>query len=208
MHIYQVKMTKSVTKQLQQFEPVKVEMEMHATLTEDDKYAECIAKMTHAIDAAIEIGFRGTAGTPVPGKATKTVETKSTPVNATVEEPADPPAKPKRKRRTKEEIAADKAAAEAAEAAEETEADDTDMMGMDFSAEDDDDDVPSEDVSDDVLMAATNRAVKHLKPAGVRKVMENFNAKRLSEMKDADRPRYMMHLQTALKDMGVNVSLQ
>ncbi|MGI9251300.1 MAG: hypothetical protein ACR2PR_08890 [Pseudohongiellaceae bacterium] len=212
MHIYQIRMTKSVTKQVQQFEPQKVEVEMTAQLDENDKYDHCVNVLVAACDNAIAAGFGRKA--PPAGKVEQKVEKieapKSEPVaaEAAKEAPKRERGKPApgRKRRTKEEVEEDRLADETQAAAGEPDDSQADPDPVSTQADDGAAEIP-EDVTDDMLMAATNRAVKHLKPAGVRKVMEGFKVKRLSELSKDDRMPYLMGVQTALKDMGVNLNL-
>lgn len=189
VHIFEITITKSVTKQVQQYEPVKVEITMKGQLSEDDNDIEVTGYMMERVDRAVAQGF----GEPVGKTETKVEEASAEPK--------------KRKRRTKAEIEAKKTAE--AETTETAESDDnTDpLAGL---SEEEIVDIP-ENISDKQLLDEAKNAAPVIKPEGVKKIMAQFKVRadnvpedewpsvvRLSEMQLEDRPKYVALLRKAV----------
>jgi len=130
------------------------------------------------------------------GEVKVTEPAKAEPAPVATEEAA--PAKPKRTRRTKAQIEADKAAEEAAEAAHGEDEEEPKTLQEEL-AEDDNEEPSAADLRKEVV-ALASKLVSDGQAAGVRKVLTDLGAKKVSELKDKDLPA----LKTALEDLDIN----
>lgn len=200
MRIHTIHVTKSVTKQVDQYEPVRVEITLQAQLDEGDDFNKCAGQAMKAVDAAIAKGFGGKMPA---GPSSATVETTEADAE---EEVAKAPSKGRGRGRPKGSKNKAKPAAEPVEVPEddddEDETDDVVGSDADIVEHDDDDDVEHPTVSPEHLLAVTQRAAQILKPGPVKKIIHSFKVDKINALRPDQQMAYLNKLAAACKKAG------